>query len=278
MVLGLDCSNQDMSCVPQSGGCERRFLDPFVQYLNEAFGTAYVFGECLDVLDHTKPQPEALYVDAVRNRRLVIERKSISWPADFPHRHGNDHFVANVFAEKLKEYQFEGGLYEISLPMLIKGTQRELRPLVEAAAKKIISARRLVAEGAILQERATEQWWWSFRKVPEWDKEDGHPNEGLKFSWKGRIMQLGDYVDPTDLPRELVNCLDNIFNGCVKKFRSYSEAQRVLLLAPHGDLLYQDANWWMTVFHDHPPPSEIGQIWSAMFDDEWDGWIFEQLH
>ncbi|MGB8128879.1 MAG: hypothetical protein WCG81_03725 [Candidatus Angelobacter sp.] len=267
-----------MSCVPESGGCERRFLDPFVGYLNETFGSAYVFRECLDVNDSTKPQPEALYEDPVQKRHLVIERKSISWPVDFPHRHGNDHFVANLFGEELKEHQFESGLYEIGLPLLIAGTQRELRSLVQAAAKKIKSAWPQIVAGAVLRERVNQNWWWSIRRVPDWDREDVEPGEGLKFSWKGPIVQLGKHLDPTDLPQELVLCLKKLFRGCVDKFLSYSASKRILLLAPHGDLEYKDAPWWKDVLLRHCPPNEIEEIWSARFDDEWEGWTFERLH
>lgn len=266
-----------MSCVPQSGGCERTFIEPFVAFLNETFGSQYQFVDCLDRRDSTKSQPEALYIDSVRGGRLVVERKSISWPADFPHRHANDHFVANIFSEELKEHQFESELFELALPMLIHGSKRELRSFARASAKKIDSAWSQVLAGKVLYERVTDKWWWSFRRVPDLEKDPDEPTEGLKFSWQGKLMQLGDYIDPADLPTEIVRSVHDIFDGCVRKFQSYVDAERILLLDPCGDLKYKDSNWWKQVFLRIPPPTDISAIWSGTFDDEWQSWAFERV-
>ena len=75
-----------MSCIPQSGGCERPFTEAFVEHLNQTGGSRYVHRACLDRIDSKNPQPEAMYVDSERKLQLVIERKSISWPIDYPYR------------------------------------------------------------------------------------------------------------------------------------------------------------------------------------------------
>ena len=70
-----------MTCLPQNGGeCERRFTDAFAKHLNEVEGTHYVHHTCLDIRARQRPEPEALYLDSLRNARLVIERKSICHP------------------------------------------------------------------------------------------------------------------------------------------------------------------------------------------------------
>jgi hypothetical protein len=267
-----------MSCRPQSGGCEKRFTDPLVAHLNELRGTKYTFLDCLDVNDNTKPQPETLYVDPTRGHELVIERKSISWPIDYPHRHGNDHFVAELFSAELADLPWDNALYEIGLPMLIKGTQPELQSFVAAAAAKIRRGWRLAAAGEVLRDRLNEKWWWAFRRVPDWDRDDDAPRVGLKFSWTGRMFPFENYVDSCNLPESLAGCLSKIFASCVKKFRAYSHAERILLIDPHGDLQHNDAKWWHDVFASHCPPKEIGEIWSGTFDEEWQGWSFERLH
>src|SRR5262252_6392410 len=106
-----------MVCLPESGGCERPFTDAFVQHLNENEGSYYAHQACLDVMDSSSAQPEALYLDLVTNIRLVVERKSIAWPTDYAYRHSNDHFVFDVFSRALKGVGFED-LYEIRLPLL----------------------------------------------------------------------------------------------------------------------------------------------------------------
>jgi hypothetical protein len=267
-----------MSCIPESGGCERRFTDPFVGYLNEVKGAGYAFRECLDIKDRQGSQPEALYFDAVQNRVLVVERKSISWPTDYSHRHSNDHYVADLFVEELKPCRFDNDLYEISLPLLIEGSKRDLRPFVAEAAKKIRSRKLQAESGLVIREQVNEKWWWAFRKVPGWDREDGEPSTGLKFSWNGPITRFTDYIEPTELPGALTRCFDKIFSDCVKKFSTYSDAERILLLDPHGDLQHQEVDWWKAVFSKHPPPAMIGEIWSGTFDDEWEGWTFHRFH
>lgn len=69
-----------MSCLPESGGCERQRTDPFVIYLNSVEASNYTFAECLERIHRNKPQPEVLYVQQGTNRKLVIERKSLVWP------------------------------------------------------------------------------------------------------------------------------------------------------------------------------------------------------
>ena len=271
-----------MSCLPSSGGCERQYTDIFVAHLNDLRGTEYVYRECLDATDRQNPQPETLYEHGATGQQLVIERKSISWPSDYPHRHSNDHFVADLFSTELRGLPLSDDLYEVSLPLLIKGREKELRPFVVEAAAKIRARWAKVAAGMSLKEKVNEDWWWGFRRVPDWDKEDNTPHTGLKFSWLGRpITQIGDYVDPNHLPDALVRCLEKIFSDCVKKFRNYANATRILVLEPQGDLQHQPLDWWHDVFKNRVPPREIGEIWSGTFDwvDERSReWIFERMH
>jgi len=55
----------------------------------------------------------------------------------------------------------------------------------------------------------------------------------------------------------------------------------VLVLDPYEDLRDQNGDWWHDLFSATPPPVEIEEIWSGIFD--WneqgsEGWIFERLH
>lgn len=271
-----------MSCLPKSGGCEKAYPDPFVAHLNELLGTECVYRSCLDANDSATPQPETLYEDSARGQQLVIERKSISWPSDYPHRHSNDHFVADLFSTELCDVPLTDCLYEISLPLLINGTEKELQPFVSAAAATIRRMWPQVAKGKALRRVVNERWWWGFRQVPDWDREDDEPKTGLKFAWVGRpITQLGDFVDRNSLPEKLACALDKIFLSCVKKFRPYAHAVRILVLDPHGDLQHRNVEWWQQVFKNRVPPVEIGEIWSGTFDwidDFSHGWMFERLH
>ncbi len=241
--------------------------------------TQYVHRKCLDIADRQNPQPEALYIDSERSLQLVIERKSISWPIDYPHRHSNDHFVSDVFAEEMKSLPLDD-LYELRLPMLIEGTQPELRSFVLGAAQKIRLHWPQVAAGRILRERVNEKWWWAFRKVPDSDREDEAPGKGWQFTFVGRGTNRFDQLDPTSPPADLVSTLQRIYSSCATKFTLHPHARRVLVLDPYEDLRYQSADWWHDLFSSLPPPTEIGEVWLGMSDyvtNELQGWIFERL-
>jgi hypothetical protein len=267
-----------MTCLPRSGGCEKPLTDAFVNHLNDAEGACFVHRSCLDIVDRRNPQPEALYVDSGRNIQLVIERKSISSPADFAHRHSNDHFVSDLFEDGLKGIPFDD-LYEISLPMLISGTQPQLRAFVLAAVQSIRS-HWPIAEGMVLRSPPGKRWW-TYRRVPEWNKLDDAPSKGLQFTWSELPTSNRDYIDAANLPQHVTSALQHIYSNCVKKFVPYSNARRILVLDPHGNLRYQGVEWWRDVFSVLPPPTEIDEVWSGMFDwvaENSEGWIFERLH
>jgi hypothetical protein len=103
-------------------------------------------------MDSTRAQPEALYVDVAGNLRLVIERKSIAWPADYSYRHSNDHLAFRVFSEALRDFVFED-IYELKLPLLIKGKQEELRAFALAAAKEVRAHWAQIEEGSGIHRR-----------------------------------------------------------------------------------------------------------------------------
>lgn len=234
----------------------------------------------MDVADRHNPQPEALYIDSERNLELVIERKSISWPVDYAHRHSNDHLVSEVFSKEMENLQPDD-LYEFRVPMLIEGTRPELRSFVLGAARKIRLHWSQVAAGRILWERVNERWWWAFRKVPDSDREDEAPSKGWQFTFQGQASSLFDQLVPTNLPVDLISVLQKFYSSCVKKFRLHPHARRLLVLDPYEHLRDQTVDWWHDVFSAIPPPVEIEEIWSGIFDwnDEGtQGWIFERLH
>jgi hypothetical protein len=267
-----------MTCIPESGGCERPFTDAFVEHLNRTDGLHYVHRACLDVPSGQISQPEALYVDGVRNTRLVIERKSISWPDDYPYGHKKSHFAADQLSAELTGLPTKH-LYEIRLPMQMEGKDSELKAFALRATAEIKKAWPEIATGSILTGRIDNRWPFSFRQVPEWEKEENAPVSGLKFIFVGS-SSVFDFIDPTDLPEQIASALRKIYFGCVKKFGAYSEAKRVLVLEPHADLKRRSVVWWREVFSVLPPPDEVGEIWSAKFDwvdDSSEAWVFERL-
>jgi hypothetical protein len=269
-----------MPCLPESGGCEKPFTDVLVAHLNRVEGTHYMHRACLDMADKTTPQPEALYVDPENGRQLVIERKSISWPVDYPYRHKNDHAVGELFAQQLRDLTVDD-LYEIRLPMLMEGKRTELLSYAGEATKQIRANWSAIASGEGLKGHAGNKWWWAFNKLPEWDREDNAPSRGIKVTLVGPGLSFDDFLDPDKLPEALVSAIDKIYAGCSAKFASYPEARRILLLDPHGDLQTESTDWWRKVWPSMPPPLAIGEIWSGILEwitDDTQGWEFEQLY
>jgi hypothetical protein len=269
-----------MPCLPESGGCERPFTDVLVAHLNRLEGSHYRHRACLDVADRTLPQPEALYVDAETGQQLVIERKSISWPVDYPYRHNNDHAVGELFAQELRDLTTDD-LYEVRLPMLMEGKRAELLRYALQATKQIRAKWPTIASGSILKGRAGDKWWWAFHKLPEREREDNAPSRGLQITLVGPGLSINDFLDPTNLSDALASAIDKIYANCSAKFASYPAARRILLLDPHGDLRTESTDWWRKVWANRPPPSSIGEIWSGILDwvtDESQDWVCEQLY
>jgi len=269
-----------MSCIPQSGGCEKPFTDVLVSHLNRTEGTHYVHRACLDVADSTVAQPETLYVDSETGEELVIERKSVSWPVDYPYRHKNDHAVGEVFTEGLRDLVADD-LYEIRLPMLMEGKNAELLGYAREATMLIRAHWSDVASGSALKGRSGDKWWWVFRRLPEAEREDNAPSRGMMVSYIGPVLSFANHLDPADLPKPLKAAIDKIYRNVTAKFTSYQHARRILLLDPHGDLHTEDAEWWHDVFANLAPPPAITEIWSGKLDwvtDETKEWVCEQVY
>lgn len=185
-----------MSCLPESGKCERPFTDAFVEYLNSTESRQYIHRACLDVLNRSSAQPEALYGDAERHLELVIERKSISWPVDYPYRHQNDHMVGDTFSQALGNL-LSDDLYELRLPPLIAGKRSDLRSFALAAAATVRDRWPLPPEKAFKQ-RVNKGLWWYFRRVPMDEREEGEPSYGLKVVWESPGIFSREYLDPAN--------------------------------------------------------------------------------
>jgi hypothetical protein len=269
-----------MSCIPQSGGCERPFTDTFVSHLNRLQGAQYMHRACLDAIERTTPQPEALYVDAESTLQLVVERKSISWPANYAYWHSNDHAVGDIFFRELRDLTSDD-LYELRLPMLMEGKSAALTALAQQATEQIRTNWSAIATGSELEGGVSDKWWWHIRRLPDWDRDEDAPSNGLTIRLEEQGSSFDDFLDPGELPGELSSSIEKIYVNCSGKFRPYLECRRILLLDPHGDLQRESTGWWQSVWANLPPPPQIGEIWSGKFDwvdEETKDWTFEQLY
>jgi hypothetical protein len=268
-----------MNCLPESGGCERPFTDAFIAYLNEVERSNFTHRVCLDVSERRTAQPEALYKDDGTSKSLVIERKSLPWPLDFVHRHKNDHVAADVVQKSLQGLPTTE-LYELELPMLISGRQKDVEAFAENAGVAIRRNWSAIIAGRRFK-GGQGKMWWRFGRVSENARQEDDPACGIKITWTGPSMVFEDYLDPEHLPEELVAKIQKIYTSCTAKFSSYEDARRILVIDPLEDLRYKDNEFWSLVFKAFPPPAAIDEIWSGFYDlvtDTESDWTFKCLY
>lgn len=266
-----------MGCLPESGGCERQRTDPFVSHLNELEGRHFLHDTCLDQVFRNSPQPEALYyIDADTADRLVIERKTLVWPRDYVVRHKNDHFLAGLLLQGLRDLTTNTP-YGIVLEAGLVGRGDEL---TEFANQIVTTVRRhfpKVERGRMIGSTKMGRRWRFFREDPSTRKADDEPEKGLVVRWyPDKTLDLT--VDPPD---ELLVDHSRLFDACVLKFQAYFDTRRILVIDQHGELRYTGGLWWAQIFERLPPPAEISEIWTGIHDwiTDWDrGWIFDRLY
>jgi hypothetical protein len=264
-----------MGCLPESGGCERQRTDPFVHHLNELEGKHFAHEICLDRVYRNSPQPEALYIDTATAEQLVIERKTLVWPRDYPARHKNDHLVADLLLKGLKELT-SNAPYTIELEVGLVGQRDDLTAFAHHITTVIRESFHAVERGQLIDVAQVGRRWKFFREKPAWRDGDNVPETRLVVRW---------YPEETlDLasapPEELLADIARLFASCIQKFQAYLHARRILLIDQHGDLQYLGDFWWERVFKALPPPSGIPEIWMGTHDwitDCEQDWIFEQL-
>lgn len=265
-----------MGCLPDSGGCERQRTDPFVSYLNELEGKHFSYEKCLDRVYRNSPQPETLYTDPYTAEQLVIERKTLVWPLDYPARHRNDHFVADLLMEGLKD-PISKSLYTIELEV---GLLRRPDDLVAFAKHITTVVRKRLPEvegGRIIGEASSDCRWRFFRGNLDYWGEDGQPERGLVVEFP--FHETFGLINA--LPKELIAEISRLFESCVQKFQPYLHARRILLIDQYGDLRSLGNLWWERVLKVLPVPSEIPECWMATYDwvTDWEeDWIFEKLN
>jgi hypothetical protein len=264
-----------MGCLPESGGCERQRTDPFVHHLNALEGTHFSHETCLDRVYRNSPQPEALYIDTDTGAQLVIERKTLVWPHDYPARHKNDHHVADLLLKGLQDLT-SNAPYAIELEVGLEGRRDDLTAFARQITTVIRERFHDIEGGQIIGAAQVGRRWRFFREKPALREWDGEPETGLVVRWYPE--ETPDLASA--LPEELLEDISRLFTSCIQKFQTYLHARRILLIDPHGDLRYLGDFWWARVFKALPPPSGIPEIWMGTHDwitDREQDWIFEQL-
>lgn len=265
-----------MGCLPESGGCERQRTDPFVDHLNWLEGTNYVHIMCLDVVYRNSPQPEALYVDQGSGRRLVIERKNLVWPPEYAVGHKNDHFLVDLVTGGLRDL-ISDDAYELHLDLSVSGTTVELEEFAAVIVETVRTRFPEIRAGMTVGSSQVGRRWKFWLGDRSSRVFDGAPETGLGIHWDVPTSLDSRGTPPDGFLAEV----SRLFGACVRKFASYTDARRILVIEQHGDMRYMGAWWWKGVLEAVSVPPQINELWDAMFDwlDDYEqGWTFEKLY
>lgn len=259
-----------MSCLPETGGCERLLTDPFVNYLNAEEARSYTYEQCLDKSNRNTSQPETLYRDRETSQILVIERKTIVWPIDCIETHKIEHEISDIIYRELHG-KFLDDYYQLKLPSLspLKPKKEERELLASKIVANLLGTSSSGCPGGSLMGYG----------LTRLDRSEVEPNQGRGVTICWSVLPMKS-IDPCNLPPKLEKQLAHVFDACRKKFQSYISHRRILMIEPQGDLYFRGQDWWNTVFRTMTPPIEIGEIWQGVYDfldDLEQGWSYEKL-
>lgn len=263
-----------MGCLPDSGGCERPFIEPFIEHLNETEGCAFTHSKCLDVQDRTRTQPEAMYIDTRTNAQLVIERKSLVWPADAVARHKNEHLIGDSLGDALRDLTSDLPI-DIRIWPIAPRSKHELQDLSATIANAVRASISELKAGQLLHSGHGDPQWTCWIN-PDERAEDDERDSGLIVRFAA-ISDLGypDLKDP-GLHQEV----QRLVTSAASKFQAYPMCRRVLLLDTFGDVRFIEPEGFSRLLGSVAIPKEISEIWTGSFDwvtDDDQAWMFERI-
>src|SRR5258706_4888652 len=218
-----------MGCLPESGGCERQRTDPFVDHLNRVEGRVYRHDRCLDRIDRTRPQPEALYIEDASNAKLVIERKSIVWPSDYVVRHKSEHDVVDLIREGLRDLTGDEP-YRLVIEQGLRGSPNDLERLAAALIESIRSKSSALHAGRGVSSQPSGLRWTMYRENAAQRDFNDEPPTGFLVE-----IIFADVNVPSD-DAGLLTEIGRHLDSSAVKFSGYPDARRVLVLDPHADI------------------------------------------
>lgn len=264
-----------MGCLPDSGACERRFTEPFVESLNGLDSSSFVHKACLDREIRDRPQPEALYVDRITGLRLVIERKTVAWPKDYIELHQADHYLVTQLL-LLLDPLVKDGYFLLELSQAATKKRLSLAQIAKEIATQINAKVSRLTSGGIVA-GVTEKMAWRAREQRLQERGLWSSGPGLVAQWSS---DDGLPPLPEALPDQLLFELRRLLQSAEAKFADYMDDRRILLLDPVGELQHTPAEWWEAVFLRVGVPAAIGSIWTASEDEiefgAWN-WSFDRV-
>lgn len=262
-------------CMPPGSKCEWVHLIPFVEHYNSTYNTDFRLKQCLDVAGHTK-QPEVL-LESSSGEQMVIERKSIVWPADYFKYHRSEHDFSEAVQEQLTSH-FRDDLYVLEVnTSALRGSKAQIQNMAKNIAQQVLS-NSVEARNTGL--RGTSPFPWSFHRLPTYLRDGDEPEVGVGVYIYGGIGEE-TLVSPTGYQAALAGIssqLKDILHETTLKFSTYQHCLRVLVLTFYGDLpLEEDC---FEVVKQTQLPDTVDQVWVTkpcwVSENQWEP-SFERL-
>ena len=247
-----------MKCLPESGRCERRLLEPFVVFLNRLEGASYQHTACLDIEKRNSPQPEALYEDQNGGLPLVIERKSFVWPRDYAKRHKADHDLADGVMEAVGSALTDAPyLLTVNSGSIL--SRQHIRVFAAQLSEWVTQYRDVLTEGSTWIELCGVRF--QIRKQDPCERDDDDPKTGLGLSFETQ----GDLQHAHE---RLGLEADRLLEAAALKCAEYSGMRSVLLIDPIGDAQYFPDSWWAEVFSPRSSKGKVSEVWITLREME----------
>jgi hypothetical protein len=191
------------------------------------------------------------------------------------HRHSKDHELANAIYEALATVEFRT-LYTLAMPSITSGSKAELVEAGRSVAERIKTSYTGLQLGQSISIECLGHRL-SFRIRSLVDRGDDEPEGGVVMVWPMKLQMF----PAADLNDKLSSQIEKIYAACIRKFASYSDARRILMLDPHGEIIFTPARTWNEIFRKSAPPDVINDIWIGThgtddFGDE--EWLIEKVY
>lgn len=263
-----------MGCSPIRRGHEVCALSPFIENYNRINNARYAFERVLDASGST-PQPEALYVDAVTQGRLVVEHKTFIWPSDHFQLHKSCHEVAERIEGIITPVLDPGRAYRLELPDDLRGSRPDLRAFADVVGAAVRDRLSTIHDGTVLRSRRPGREW-RFCEESEFEREYFQPSKGLIIEFSGSWRAL----PPPDHASDQAAILADLLNRASDKFRTHADARRLLVLDPHGDLRFTPDDEWARLLSFVAVPANVDEVWISYHDLITDivcGWMHQPV-
>ena len=259
------------SCLTPQGKCEWEHLSGFVSHFNATLGKSYSRSACLDVGNRNGKEPEVL-LEAPGETPIVIERKFVVWPSDYPANHGNEHIFGDRIFARLSD-KFSDSVYRLTVHE--QDLEGKKKREVEKIAKQIADI-VLVNLNQAKSPRGiggSEPIHWSLRPLDPRERYENTPEVGLEIDTWGEPVEL-DYPSSevlrlaAEAKSGYAQEFERAANNAAPKFAAYAHCLKLLLVQFYGSssLLVTDEDI-IEVVQSARLPGVIDQVWVAQ--DDW---------